>query len=155
MEVECSFRAIVGGSCSQLRRKDTKSSGESSRIIIPLLSCEKDISNHKSLFSFNEPVDEVDLIFSRAAIFSRPKDIKSWTVCSHHRHTLGLGWTRGANTRCRVPVELSNHGKSRSKWPKSERGIGKYHSQIILKNTGIFIPVGSGKQLFFDLVLIL
>ena len=146
MEVNCSFEAIVGGSCG-VKRTDkgkTRSDKTVERIIIPLLSCDKDITTHKSLFSFCEPSDEVDLILCRSALFSRPKDIHNWTICSSHRYNLGLGWARGSNTRCRVPASLSNHGKSNARWPKIERGMSKIQSSIIFKRTGIFIPVGSG-----------
>ena len=77
MEVNCSFEAIVGGSCG-VKRTDkgkTRSDKTVERIIVPLLSCDKDITTHKSLFSFCEPSDEVDLILCRSALFSRPKDI--------------------------------------------------------------------------------
>ena len=146
MEVNCSFEAIVGGSCG-VKRTDkgkTRSDKTVERIIVPLLSCDKDITAHKSLFSFSEPSYEVDLILCRSALFSRPKDIHNRTICSSHRYNLGLGWARGSNTRCRVPASLSNHGKSNARWPKIERGMSKIQSSIIFKRTGIFIPVGSG-----------
>ena len=146
MEVNCSFEAIVGGSCS-VKRTDkgkTRSDRTVERIIVPLLSCNKDITTHKSLFSFSETSDEVDLILCRSALFSRPKDIQNWTICSSHRYNLGLGWARGSNTACRVPVSLSNHGKSNARWPKIERGMSKIQSSVIFMRNGIFIPVGSG-----------
>ena len=87
MKVNCSFEAIVGGSCG-VKRTDkgkTRSYKTVERIIVPLLSCDKDITTHKSLFSFSEPSDEVDLILCRSALFSRPKvgnmlepSIQSW-----------------------------------------------------------------------------
>ena len=97
MEVNCSFEDIVGGSCG-VKRTDkgkTRSYKTVERITIPLLSCDKDITTHKSLFSFSEPSDEVDLILCRSALFSRPKDIHNWTICSSHRYNLGLGWPEG------------------------------------------------------------
>lgn len=157
MEVNCSFQAIVGGLCGCKRtdkeKKRCQESGE--RIIVPLLSCDKEIATHKSLFAFSEPVNEVDLILCRAAIFAHPKDIQTLTICAYHRYNLGLGWMRGSNTRCRVPVSLSNHGKSRAKWPKCERGVSKDQSQIILKKTGTFVPVGSGiiDKLFVSFIM--
>ena len=54
----------------------------------------------------------------------------------------------GSSTRCRVPFEISNHGKKGKSWPKYDRGIGKRSSQMILKKTGVFLPAGSGKISF-------
>ena len=99
----------------------------------------------RSSFGFSGPKNEVDLILSRAAIFSPPLNIHSMTICPSHRAKLGLGWTRGSSTTCRVPSEISNHSKSDKTWPKCNRGIGKGDSQIILKRTGVFLQVGSGK----------
>ena len=31
--------------------------------------------------------------------------------CPTHRSNLGVGWNRGSNSRCRVPKEMSGHGK--------------------------------------------
>ena len=149
MELNCSFRDIVGGECG-LRRTDiekrrfAKSSGEPT--IVPLLSCGKDIKAHKSMYSFTDPSEEIDLILCRSGVFRKPNNLQSWTICAHHRYSLGLGWTRGSNTRCRVPFALSSHGKRRGKWPKCERGINKSQSKIIKDKTGIYISVGSGNK---------
>ena len=41
--------------------------------------------------------------------------------------------------KCRVPKEMSGHGKGRVKSiPKADRGIGKRVSQIVLKMSGHF-----------------
>ena len=48
-------------------------------------------------------VDKVDLILSRADIFETPKDIDDFTNCPTHRSNLGVGWSRGSSSRCRVP----------------------------------------------------
>jgi len=145
MAAECSFKKLVGGRCgfgSQDRDKR--------HVIIPLVSCKKDISSHAAALSFVEPSNEIDLILCRAGVFSRPQDLENWTICSLHRYNLGVGWSRGGNTRCRVPCELSKHLSSRrGKWPKAEKGLSKKQSQMILKKTGIFTPVGSGKFSYF------
>ena len=53
---------------------------------------------------------------------------------------------RGSNNRCRVPKEMSSHGKGRVKSiPKADRGIGKRVSQIVLKMSGKFVQSGFGK----------
>ena len=91
-------------------------------------------------------VDKVDLILSRADIFETPKDIDDFTNCPTHRSNLGVGWSRGSSSRCRVPKEVSGHGKGRVKSiPKADRGIGKRVSQIVLKMSGKFVQSGFGK----------
>lgn len=146
MEVCCSFKSIVGGMCgfdTRDRKKETQ--------IIPLLACLKAISNHTASLGFSGPMDEVDLILSRAAVFTQPANINSMTICPLHREKLGLSWRRGSTARCRVPEALSNHDRRRKKWPKFDRGIGKIDSQIILKKTGVFLQIGSGKFAFCKL----
>ena len=143
MDACCSFKSIVGGNCG-FDRRDRKQDTE----IVPLLACSKPTDNHRRGLGISGTVDEVDLILSRAAIFTRPQNINSMTICPLHRSKLGLGWTKGSNTKCRVPSEVSQHGKGRKKWPKCDRGIDKDDSKLILKKTGIFLPVGSGKLLF-------
>ena len=140
MEVCCTFRSIAGGVCgadSRARKQEIR--------VIPLVTCSKDISKHMSMLSFTGPEDEVDLILCRSGIFTRSEKVNTMTICPLHRAKLGLGWTRGASTRCRIPPSLSNHGKKKGKWPKGERGIGKNESEMLLRKTGIFLPVGSGK----------
>ena len=66
------------------------------------------------------------------------------TICPLHRAELGLGWTRGAITRCRIPPSLYNHGKKKGELPKGKREIKKNESKTLLRDTGI-LPVGSGK----------
>ena len=76
-----------------------------------------------------------------------PGNLGSMTVCPRHRGKLGIGWTRGA-TRCRIPLDLSNHGKGRNKaWPKGDRGLGKHESEVVLRKTGVFVHSGTGKIL--------
>ena len=67
------------------------------------------------------------------------------TICPLHSAKLGLGWVRGAILRCRIPPPLYNHGKKKGEWPKGKRRIGKNKSKTLLSDTGIFLPVGSGK----------
>ena len=146
MEVCCSLKSIVGGMCgfdTKDREKETQ--------IIPLLACSKAISSHIASLWFSGPVDEVDLILSRAALFTQPANINSMTICPLHRQTLGLDWRRGSTARCRVPEALSIHDRRGKKWPKCDRGIGIIDSQIILKKTGVFLQIGSGKFEFCKL----
>lgn len=150
MEVACSFKSLVGGKCGFDPRDRKRAT-----VIIPLLACKKAILDHKSAFAFSIPETEVDLILSRAAIFNCPDNVDTWTICPHHRSKLGLGWTRGGNTRCRVPVEISKHEKAKGKWPRYERGIGigKVDSYLILQRTGVFLYVGSGNNTHFLFLL--
>ena len=59
--------------------------------------------------TYGDSETEVDLILSRASIFETPKDIDDFTICPTHRSNLGIGvgWSRGSISRCRVKVGLS------------------------------------------------
>ena len=118
MEVCCSFKTIVGADSRDEKQDVT---------VIPLVSCTRDITKHLRSFAFSGPENEIDLILSRAAIFKMPVDVNDMIICPFHRGKLGwvgLGWTRGARTRCRVPQVLSQHGsKNKKGLPKGERGI--------------------------------
>ena len=139
-EICCSFKSIVGGQCS-FDRKDRKGDTR----VIPLISCQKDISGHLSTFKFSGPENEVDLILCRAGFPNSTHNTESMTICPSHRSKLGIGWSRGSTIKCRVPQSMSGHGRGKiGKWPKAERGIGKRESAFILKETGVFIQVGSG-----------
>ena len=133
MEVCFSFKTITGGICgsdNRDRKKDIQ--------VVPLSACSKDIENHLSSYSFTGPVNEVELILC---------NLESMAVCPRHRGKLGIGWTRGA-TRCRIPLDLSNHGKGRNKtWLKGDRGLGKHESEVVFRKTGVFVQPGSGKVL--------
>ena len=50
--------------------------------IIPLLACSKPISNHAASLGFSGPEDEVELILSRAAVFTQPANINSIIILS-------------------------------------------------------------------------
>ena len=143
MEVCCSFKSLAGGVCG-FHTKDRKRETQ----IIPLTSCNKDIAKHKSFFSFSGPVDEIDLLLCRVACFTNRERLNEMTICPNHRGKLGLGWTRGASTRCRVPSTISNHDKGKGVWPKGERGLGKRESEILFRKTGSLIQVGSGRFIF-------
>jgi hypothetical protein len=139
MEVNCYFKSAVGGSCGHDKRDRSKKT-----VIIPLLSCVLDISGHKQALGINDIDSEVELVLARASMFSMPENITEITICPAHRSLLGIGWRRGSQ-RCRVPQEMSHHGKAANKWPKADRVIGKEMSKTILKKTGVFVPVGSGR----------
>ena len=136
MEVTCSFHKKSGGVCSL----DTRYQQE---VVIPLSSCKKDITNHIRSVGVRDIETEFELILARASIFKIPRDIASWTICPAHRSSLGIGWRRGTN-RCRVPEGISEHA-SKGKNRKANRGISVAECKIILKRTGVFVPVGSGK----------
>ena len=54
---------------------------------------------------------------------------------------------RGSNSKCRVPKEMSGHGKGHGvkSIPKADREIGKRVSQIVLKMPGKLVQPGFGK----------
>ena len=123
----------MGGVCGPDCR-DRKRNSE----LIPLLTCKKDISEHIARYS-TSIINEVDLILCRAAIFRRPENIHSMTIYPGHRGKLGLGWTRGASKKCRVPELLSKHGTSVNTRRRDERAMDKEESAIIFRKTGVFI----------------
>lgn len=143
MEINCSFQRIVGGQCSQDKRSRAKEEGS---LILPLLSCGKDITAHAHSVSITDVDTEIDLILARASMFTAPDEISRMTICPAHRSSLGIGWRRGSQ-QCRVPEKISSHTRGKSR--KADRGINKALSKTILKRTGIFIPVGSGKSTQF------
>ena len=76
---------------------------------------------------FSDPEHEVDLVLSRAGVpadLDPPKDIDDFTNCPTHKSNLGVGWNR-----CRVPQEMSGHGKGRvESIPKADKGMASvYH----------------------------
>ncbi|KAL9976163.1 hypothetical protein ACROYT_G013422 [Oculina patagonica] len=134
----CSFLAIVGGRCGYDSKDRTKSVE-----IVPLLTCHRDISGHKSTFFIIGIEDEVELLLARATIFAPTRNIENRTICPQHRACLGVSWKR-SSTKCAIPVSLSRHNTTISKKPKAERGLSKLGSQFVMKETGIFLPVGTG-----------
>ena len=92
--VKCLFNRIVGSNCSY-DLKDRKKSTE----ILPLQSCKRDITGHKSLWSIPDVENKVKLILARTSIFLSPdhKDTLSYTICPAHRTSLSIGWCRGSN----------------------------------------------------------
>ena len=132
------MQQLVGGQCGQ----DPRSTKVQD--LVPLLTCNKDISHHKSSLGLmtGSGVDtEVELILARSSIFSLPPNISYMDICPAHRSSLGIGWQRGL-ARCRIPAQLSRHVR---KSCTMDRGISKDICRLILCITGIFLPVGSGK----------
>ena len=139
MEVSCSFKSIVGSFCSYDRR-DRKKSTE----LVPLVTCQKDISSHQSAWSFSGVESERELILMRARIFSaNARDTGDLSIFYFHRSELGIGWRRSSSA-CQVPPEIARHT---TKTNKGDRGVGKDVSELIFQKTGVLVPVGSGKIL--------
>ena len=141
MEINCSFQRLVGDTAPKIGEVAEKGS-----VILPLRSCEKDISAHKLTVGVNLVNDvesEVDIILARASTFTIPSVISDMSICPAHRSSLGTGWRRGSQ-RCLVPAELSRHAKE-GQLRKADRGINKALSRTILRRTEVFVPGGSGK----------
>ena len=139
MEVKCFFSSIVGGCCS-FDPKDSKKSTK----VIPFINCNRDIAGYKSFLSLTDVESEIELILSRAAIFSDAElNLLEMMICPHQRSSLGIGWRRGSN-KCQVPPPLSKHDEP-AKVARAERGLGKTACHLVWKKSGIFIPVGTGK----------
>ena len=141
MEGSCSFESLVGTPCSFDRRDNHRSTE-----IVPLSLCNKDVTGHRSTWSFSGIESETDLILALAGIFSvTSRDLSSFNICPFHRSELDIGWRRNSySNSCQVPKEIANHIERRGKPVKADRGVGKNISEYIHQQTGILIPVGSG-----------
>ena len=136
MEGNCSFLAISGEQCGYDRRDRSKSAN-----VIQLTSCNGDITGHMSTLGCHDTSNEMELLLARCSIFSTPKNIEQMVICPAHRSSLGTGWRRDS-ANCSIPDLLSSHRSS--KRPKAERGPSKAGSWLVLRETGIFLPVGTG-----------
>ena len=97
MERNCSFQRLVGGQCGQ----DPRSTKVQD--LVPLLTCNKDISRHKSSLGLmtGSGVDtEVELILARSSIFSFPSNISDMGICP----LIVLRWASGGERVWRVAV---------------------------------------------------
>ena len=106
------------------------------------------ITRHKKLLKFSGCDTEIELILARSACFGTPVNIQEMTVCPLHRECLGIGWRRPIR-QCSVPEELSGHDGTAKQ--KAERGCTLLQSKLILEASEKFVPVGSGKQMFYVL----
>ena len=118
MEGSCSFESLVGTPCSFDRR---------STEMVPLSFFNKDITGHRSTWSFSGIKSETDLILARVGIFSvTSRDLSSFNICPFHRSELGIGWRRNSySNSCQVPKKIANHIERRENPLKADRGVGK------------------------------
>ena len=98
-----------------------------------------------SFFSIFGIENEAELLLARASIFALPRNVEKWIICPQHRASLGVSWKR-SSPKCSIPVSLSKHNETFTKKPNAERGLSKSGSQVVLKETGIFLPVGAGQS---------
>ena len=90
MEGSCSFESLVGSPCL-FDRRDKHRSTE----VFPLSLCNKDVTGHRSTWSFSGIESETDLILARVGIFSvTSRDLSSFNICPVHRSELSIGWQR-------------------------------------------------------------
>ncbi|CAB4013275.1 Hypothetical predicted protein [Paramuricea clavata] len=98
-------------------------------------------------------------------MFKTPHNIEEITICPNHRSVLGVGWSRGSNTRCRIPKEVSSvlenledgakKDQIKYQFEQSKNKIGAWKAHIlrcinqdqarldILKNLGPLCTLGS------------
>lgn len=136
----CSFNAIVGDECGCDPKHRIKSLHN-----VLLKTSQRNTAEYKRYFSIIGVENEVELILTRSRIFDTvPRNIDSLTMCPYHRASLGVSW-KWSSAKCSVPVFLSQHKADVRSKPKADRGLSKAGSKTILKETGVFLPVGSGK----------
>ena len=126
MEGSCSFESLVGTLCS-FDRKDKHRSTE----IVPLSLCNKDVTGHKSTWSFSGIESETDLILACAGIFSVTlRDLSSFNICPFRHSELSIGCRRNSySNSCQVSKEIANHEKKRETC-ESQQGSWKEHFRI-------------------------
>ena len=89
MNSNCSFLKITGERCGRYTEDRSRSVDCG-----PLLSCNKDIGAYKSALALSDVEIEVDLILSRASIFSTPVYVTQLLICVTHRGQLRYFWKR-------------------------------------------------------------
>ena len=75
---------------------------------LQLLSCNHDITGHKSSLGLIDIESEVDLILARASMYTATENIEQFAICPAHRSTLRTGLKQAENEKCRIPVILSH-----------------------------------------------
>ena len=69
----------------------------------------------------------------------------SFKICKGQRQSWVLiAWKR-ISAKCCIPIILSKHTLNVKERPKAEQGMSKSGSETVLKETGVFLAVGSGK----------
>ena len=126
-ETVCSFQEIVRGHCG-FQTKDTSMQEKHRRTQVSA--------------RLNWCWNEVDLILSRVPMFAPPRNVETLNICPRHRKSLGLRCRR-PSSKCSVPNVLSSHSAKPRERAKAERGITKWMSKHVLRETGILVPVGS------------
>ena len=143
MERNCSFQRLVGGQCGQ----DPRSTKVQD--LVPLLTCNKDISRHKSSLGLmtGSGVDtEVELILARSSIFSFLPIFLTWIFVP----LIVLRWASGGEWVWRVAVyQPSCRSTSANPVLRIVESVRTSPDSLILRITGIFLPVGSGKCLTY------
>ena len=126
--------------------------------VVKLNSCQKDIKPHlralklsvggecgslnPNIPTFTDIETEADLLCRRVGVFTTNLSL---TVCPLYRYQLGVDF-RQAKT-CTHP---QHSGKG-----KTFRGLSSFHSQRILEEYGVLLPVGNGMFTIIIYLLIL
>ena len=104
MEVCCTFRSIAWGvswADSRDRKQDWCYSVANIFYLQALVSA----------FIYWSRGRSRPYIICRSGIFTKSGKGNNMTINALHRAKLGLGWARGASTRCRIPPSRYNQGK--------------------------------------------
>ncbi|CAC5388049.1 unnamed protein product [Mytilus coruscus] len=136
-DLRCSIGTFHSSDCGPYSRYPQE------KTIVKLFSCRKDITNHLRALklavggvgglAIKSPVDigsEADLLCRRVGLFTTNSSL---TVCPFHRYKLGIDFRQ--IKQCTYP---DHTGKG-----KTFRGVSSIHSQHILEEYGVLLPVGT------------
>ena len=136
--MSCSIGTLIGSECGT-----TSSKLNITQETIPIILCQKDVSDHLHTTSVTDISTEYDPMLTRAGVFHYDEEyISRTTVCPKQQYQLGGGWFQ--KRVCRYP---DHTGKA-----KPDRSINKLQSKIIFHELKNLVPVRSGKIKLFVLM---
>ncbi|KAK3746674.1 hypothetical protein QZH41_020586, partial [Actinostola sp. cb2023] len=109
---------------------------------VSLKDCTKEIYGHLSSLQLGADEglgNEMELLLSRAGVFSVEEKHFALNICPRHRADFGIWW-RTRKMLCTIPKYLAAHKAASA---KGSHHVDSKQSRYILKNSNTLIPVGS------------
>ena len=138
MEATCSFRKRIAG----IRSSDKRCERE---VVVPLVSCERDICRHIRSIGENAVQSEVELILARASVFPLQAISQHGPFALHIAPLWGLA---GAGEQIDVEFNLVFRPCRKRKRKKSGPWYRQTRVSTNFTQTGEFVPVGCVSPLF-------